>query len=582
MNVEMVPRYLEQPGVIDLLLRVDEDKPYYIRRITIHIEGDHPRTKRSLAYNYVGIAPGDLADPSMIEKSKKKLSGAQVFKADETTHTPVKIRMSRVTDDKDAADASVRGQNGDDPVPSLLGGPGSPKVPMPDMHVVQKAVAPDVVPAPVPAQTPPDVDDSFNPFLKTEPIDQWTEDIVIRGQNSQDPFLPGNPLFDPTPQGDPFSQVHRTPTGEIDLDYYLTEDRTGRLMFGVGVNSSSGLVGSVVLQEQNFDILRPPTSWDDIMNGTAWRGAGQRFRIELVPGTEVSRYTVSWQDPYFMNTNNSLGVSAFYFQRYYLDWDEDRVGGRLNVGRQLNQQWSVTSALRLEGVRIADVYTPTPQILREAEGDNLLSTVRFAVINDTRDMPFNPGEGHRLEFGYEQAFGEYVYPRFDVDARQYFTLVQRPDGGGRQILTVGGQAGWTGNDTPIFERYFAGGFQSFRGFAFRGVSPEVLGCYVGGQFMAVGTVEYSIPLLANDVIRLVTFSDFGTVDDGITFGAFRASVGAGFRIAAPHDGARAVGLRLCRPGREAADRHHAGLQLLCRLDAVRRSTNRTASLRLQG
>ncbi len=533
MNVEMVPRYLEQPGVIDLLLRVDEDKPYYIRRITIHIEGDHPRTKRSLAYNYVGIAPGDLADPSMIEKSKKKLSGAQVFKADETTHTPVKIRMSRVTDDKDAADASVRGQNGDDPVPSLLGGPGSPKVPMPDMHVVQKAVAPDVVPAPVPAQTPPDVDDSFNPFLKTEPIDQWTEDIVIRGQNSQDPFLPGNPLFDPTPQGDPFSQVHRTPTGEIDLDYYLTEDRTGRLMFGVGVNSSSGLVGSVVLQEQNFDILRPPTSWDDIMNGTAWRGAGQRFRIELVPGTEVSRYTVSWQDPYFMNTNNSLGVSAFYFQRYYLDWDEDRVGGRLNVGRQLNQQWSVTSALRLEGVRIADVYTPTPQILREAEGDNLLSTVRFAVINDTRDMPFNPGEGHRLEFGYEQAFGEYVYPRFDVDARQYFTLVQRPDGGGRQILTVGGQAGWTGNDTPIFERYFAGGFQSFRGFAFRGVSPEVLGCYVGGQFMAVGTVEYSIPLLANDVIRLVTFSDFGTVDDGITFGAFRASVGAGFRIALP-------------------------------------------------
>ena len=47
MNVEMVPRYLEQPGMIDLVLRVDEDKPYYIRRITIHIEGDHPRTKRA-------------------------------------------------------------------------------------------------------------------------------------------------------------------------------------------------------------------------------------------------------------------------------------------------------------------------------------------------------------------------------------------------------------------------------------------------------------------------------------------------------------------------------------------------------
>jgi outer membrane protein insertion porin family len=234
-----------------------------------------------------------------------------------------------------------------------------------------------------------------------------------------------------------------------------------------------------------------------------------------------------------MNTNNSVGVSAFYFQRYYLDWDEDRVGGRINAGRQLSQQWSVNAALRLEGVRVSDVYVPTPQILREAEGDNFLSTIRLSAVHDTRDMPFMPGEGHRVEFGYEQAFGEYVYPRFDVDARQYYTLYQRPDGGGRQILTVGGQAGWTGNDTPIFERYFAGGFQSFRGFAFRGVSPEQLGCYIGGQFQAIGTVEYSIPLMANDMIRLVTFSDFGTVDDGITFGAFRASVGAGFRIQLP-------------------------------------------------
>ncbi len=140
MTVEVVPRYLEQPGMIDLVLRVDEDKPYYIRRVTIHIEGDHPRTKRALAYNYLRIAPGDLADPSQIEKTRKYLSGAQVFKADETTKSPVKIVMKRVTDEQDAANLAVRGQNGDEPVPSLLAPPGSPRVPVPDMHVVQKAV----------------------------------------------------------------------------------------------------------------------------------------------------------------------------------------------------------------------------------------------------------------------------------------------------------------------------------------------------------------------------------------------------------------------------------------------------------
>jgi outer membrane protein insertion porin family len=537
MNVEMVPRYLEQPGHIDLLLRVDEDKPYYIRRITVHIDGDHPRTKRGLAYNYIKIAPGELADPSKIEKSKKQLSGAQVFKFDQTGATgpggPVKIKMSRVTDDKDAADVSYRGQSGDDQ-PSLLGGPLSPRVPFPDMHVVRKTVPSSEAAASAPGGSEEsDPSESFNPYLHGQPADRWTDEVIIRGQNPEDPFLPGNPLFDPTPQGDPFTQVHRSPTGEIDLDYYLSEDRTGKLMFGVGVNSSSGLVGSIVLQEQNFDIMRPPTSWDDIVNGTAWRGAGQRFRIEAVPGTQVSRYTISWSDPYFLNTNNNVGVSAFYFQRYYLDWDEDRVGGRISVGRQLTQTLSVNGALRLEGVRVSDVHVPTPEILQEATGDSFLSTVRGSIIHDTRDMPFLPGEGHRVEVGYEQAFGQFLYPRVDADARQYFTVYQRPDGGGRQILTVGGQMGWTGDNTPIFERFFAGGFQSFRGFAFRGVSPTQEGVYIGGQFMAVGTVEYSVPLLANDMIRLVTFSDFGTVDDGVSFGAFRASVGAGFRISLP-------------------------------------------------
>jgi outer membrane protein insertion porin family len=57
--------------------------------------------------------------------------------------------------------------------------------------------------------------------------------------------------------------------------------------------------------------------------------------------------------------------------------------------------------------------------------------------------------------------------------------------------------------------------------------------YIGGQFMAVGTVEYQVPLLANSMVSLVTFSDFGTVEDGVTLGGFRCSVGAGFRVSLP-------------------------------------------------
>jgi outer membrane protein insertion porin family len=536
-KVDIVTRYLPEPGNVDLVLRIDEDKIYTIRKITVHIEGDHPRTRKTVAYDFIGLAPGDFGDPLKIQKSKGKLTGAKVFDvAQDGTGEGVRIKMTPVTGETDRLTASLRGQSGDDDDGSWV----SSSRPIGDDIVGGNLPLVPRVPPPAPAATGGDGEDHFfdnDPYLCPPPEDEWTNDtVVIRGQTGSDPFgSPSNPLYSPTNQGDPYGTVipNNVPGGQIDLDYYLKEARTGRLMFGVGVNSSSGLVGSIVFEEQNFDLFRPPTSLQDIWDGTAWRGAGQQFRVEAMPGTEVSRYTISWNDPYIFHTNYSLGVSGFYFQRYYLDWTEDRVGGRINLGRQLSPTWSITSALRLEGVRISDVFVPTPQILKEVEGDNFLSTVRGSVIHDTRDMPFMPGEGHKVQVSYEQGFGQFVYPRVEADARQYFTLYQRPDGGGRQILTVGGMMGWTGDNTPIFERFFAGGFQSFRGFAFRGVSPTIGDVYIGGQFMAIGTVEYQVPLMANSMVSLVTFSDFGTVEDGVTLGGFRCSVGAGVRIQLP-------------------------------------------------
>ena len=73
---------------------------------------------------------------------------------------------------------------------------------------------------------------------------------------------------------------------------------TGRLMFSVGVNSDAGLSGSITLDEQNFDWTKFPTSWEDIRNGTAWRGGGERFRLQASPGTQIQQYMVNYEDPY--------------------------------------------------------------------------------------------------------------------------------------------------------------------------------------------------------------------------------------------------------------------------------------------
>ena len=348
-----------------------------------------------------------------------------------------------------------------------------------------------------------------------------------------------NPLLPQSPNGGPFQGPFREPPpfqeppGFVDIDIAATEERTGRFMVGAAVNSSSGLVGQVTLQEDNFDLFRFPRSFQELRDGTAFRGRGQRLRIEAVPGAEVSRYLISLTDPFFLDTQYSAGVSGFYYSRFYDEFSEQRLGGRLTVGRQLSPYWSVVGSSRLESVKIFSPTVPTPPKLQEALGDNALFTVGASLKYDSRDRAILPSEGTFAEFGYTQGLGDFTYPRFDAEAARYWTLLERPDGTGQHVLSVNGSLGVAGDDMPIFENYYLGGYQTLRGFDFRGVSPLQNGVRVGGRFSTFGSVQYRFPILVNDALQGVVFSDFGTVNDSVTLDDFRASVGAGVRVSLP-------------------------------------------------
>src|SRR5262249_44388169 len=132
----------------------------------------------------------------------------------------------------------------------------------------------------------------------------------------------------------------------------VKETHTGSLLFGVGVNSDAGLVGSIVLNERNFNLFRPPTSIEDILEGRAFRGAGQEFRIEAVPGTQLQRYSVSFREPRLFDQPYSLTVSGYYYDRVYDEYTENRFGGRMSISRQLNKFWSITGGFRIEDVQV--------------------------------------------------------------------------------------------------------------------------------------------------------------------------------------------------------------------------------------
>ena len=380
------------------------------------------------------------------------------------------------------------------------------------------------------------------------------------------PYIPG-PIFN---QSSPFNDGPpdggTTPLRPLDFEATATETMTGRLMFGVGVNSDSGLVGSVVLDEQNFDWTRFPNSWEDVKNGIAWRGAGQRFRLEAAPGTTTQRYLVSFQEPFLFGSQYSLGLSGYYYSRIYTEYTEQRLGGRMAIGYQLTPDLSTTIAYRGANINISnpvDWFLPTNQyidgqnvLLGELCGRDLaLHGFQATLTHDKRDNAFLPTEGHLIEASIEEVLGTFQYPHAEVDLRKYFKLYERPDGSGRHVLTLAGRAGYTGDETPIYERYYAGGYSTIRGFQFRGASPREAGpttggsYAIGGNFELLGSAEYMFPITADDMIRAVVFCDSGTVEPTIDNWSndFRVAPGFGLRICVPAMGPAPIALDFAFP-----------------------------------
>ncbi len=367
----------------------------------------------------------------------------------------------------------------------------------------------------------------------------------------QYPNAPGAGGYSPLPSitdvpgalGDPYAPVApysiyegpRERTADLELSGYPA--RTGRIMLGGAVNSDAGLTGQLTIDERNFDITRWPTSFQDLVSGTAFRGRGQTLRLEAAPGTSFQRYMLTFAEPSVLNRPISMSVSGFLYDRRYTDWDEQRLGGRVGLGYRITPDLSLSVAAGGQNVIIRNPAIPTPPELLEVLGNNGIYSGEVGLQHDTRNSPILASRGHYFNFNFSETFGDFDYSTFETEYRKYLTLAERADGSGKQTLSLSTRLGISGKDTPIFENYFAGGYATIRGFDFRGASPVDPTTLVelGGRFEWLNSVEYMFPITADDAFRGVAFVDFGTVEQNIEIPAdtFRVAPGLGLRVAIP-------------------------------------------------
>ena len=326
------------------------------------------------------------------------------------------------------------------------------------------------------------------------------------------------------PQGDsPFK----------DLLVTVQEAQTGSFLLGAGVNSDAGVTGSIVLNERNFDITRIPTSFDEILDGRAFRGGGQELRLEAVPGNVFQRYTASWRDPRLFDSLYSLSLSGYYYTRGYNEFTEGRYGGRATLGRRISQNWTVNTSVRVEGVDISGIPYYAPPEITNNKGYSFLLGMGGGLRRDTRDNYIRPSSGSVFDINVEQVLGDYQYPIGTVEYTSFFTTYSRLDGSGKHVLAMRSQASFTDSNAPVYERFYAGGFRSMRGFQFRGVGPHFADLNTGGDFAFLNSIEYQIPVVPSDSLYVVGFIDSGTVSQNISLKDYRVTAGVGLRISMP-------------------------------------------------
>jgi outer membrane protein assembly complex protein YaeT len=342
-----------------------------------------------------------------------------------------------------------------------------------------------------------------------------------------------------------------------DIRVRVKETRTGQFIVGGSVNSNAGLTGNIAINERNFDIFRFPTSWDDFRYGRAWRGAGQELRLEASPGTQFQRYSATFREPYLFDTPFGLTTSLYYFNRAYAEYTENRYGGRITIDRRLDPIWTASLSTRLEGVEVKNPAIESPPAITNDVGTHFLAGFRAGINRDTRDSYIYPTKGNVFDAGFEQVTGDYTFPVGTAEFTQFFSsrYLAREDGSGRHVLGLRSQVSMAGANAPVFERFYAGGISSLRGFAFRGVGPHENTLATGGTFAWLNTVEYQVPVLPSDKMFVVAFVDHGTVESRIDIKNYRVAVGTGLRIAIPALGPLPLALDFAVPLNQAPGDH---------------------------
>lgn len=322
--------------------------------------------------------------------------------------------------------------------------------------------------------------------------------------------------------------------GRKDLRVIVEEGETGS--FGAALSYSDDDTAGLTFEfgQRNFDLF----GWD-----RGFRGGGQRFKVSASVGDQSQTYTLNFTEPWLFNRRLRFDFNAWRSSSgVYGSYDQRNKGEEIRFTKSLPWRFfKVYAGHRFEDIRISgidDDYS-TEFILRE-DGSELTSNLLFGVVRDSRNRFVFPDRGSRFSLGCEyqaQEIGSYVEAyklnmSYDYYLPIFKSAIARFSTRAGQVNKLAGD-----KDIKIFDRYFAGGTSTLRGFDSRDVGPidSLNGEPVGGKSRLLMSTEVVQPIY-REMIYVASFVDAGNVWEsswGWDFNDLNVGAGVGLRIRLP-------------------------------------------------
>ena len=252
---------------------------------------------------------------------------------------------------------------------------------------------------------------------------------------------------------------------QVDVNYAVEEQASGSITASVGFAQSAGLILGGSITQNNF------------------LGTGNKVSIGLTRSEYQSRYNFSYVDPYWTADGVSLGYNVFYRTTDYKELDVDvanysvdSLGAGVSMGYPISDTSRLTYGLTVQQDEISTGQYTVDEIFDfvNREGDkylNFKASVGWSESTLNKGVLPTRGSSQSLVFETTIPGSDLQFYKLDYRAQLFQPLTDTYTMRLHTELGYGDGYGST-EGLPFYENYYAGGFNSVRGFKDSALGPR--------------------------------------------------------------------------------------------------------------